>query len=101
MQGLRVQVDFNKRLDASLRSIIKSSYVLESDRKLFVEYLSYIVDFDSKVDDALRDKLTSAFQTHLSSFTPADKAHLMLYGAGLLPLVRLKPLELPKMDQLD
>jgi hypothetical protein len=64
IEGLRLHIQFNKRLDASLRSIIKSTPVLDADKQLFVQFLTYAADFDIKIDDALKTKLQSALEIH-------------------------------------
>ena len=80
IEGLRLHISFNKRLDASLRTIIKSTPVLDADKRLFVQFVTYAGDFETKCDDALRAKLKSALDTHAAALTVQDKVHLKLYG---------------------
>ena len=83
IEGLRLHTSFNKRLDASLRTIIKSTPVLDTDKRLFVQFVTYAADFESKVDDALKAKLASALEIHATALTLQDKVHLKLYGQGI------------------
>ncbi len=66
IEGLRLHTQFNKRLDASLRSLIKQTFVLDADKKLFIQFLTYAADFETKMDDSLKSKLVNAFETHAS-----------------------------------
>lgn len=70
IEGLKLHKKFNKRLDSSLRSLIKDSYLLDTDRKLFVQYLTYVADFESPLDEALRSKIQVAFDLHKPALTP-------------------------------
>jgi hypothetical protein len=80
IEGLRLNVKFNKRLDASLRTLIKSTPVLDADKRLFVQFVTYAADFEIKIDEALRAKIVGALETHHNALTIQDKVHLKLYG---------------------
>lgn len=36
IEGLRLHIHFNKRLDMSLRTLVKNTHLLESDKRLFI-----------------------------------------------------------------
>ncbi len=46
VEGLRLNSGFNKRLDASLRTLLKNSNLLALDKRLFLQYLTYASDFE-------------------------------------------------------
>lgn len=86
-----------------MRTIIKSTPVLDADKRLFVQFVTYAADFETKLDDALRAKLAGALHTHITALTVQDKVHLKLYGQGLFTQVDLAALtwgeeELDKAD---
>lgn len=85
IKGLKLHVQYNKRLDASLRTLLKGSYLLDCDKELFVTYIGYAADFETKVDDTLKQKLANAVEVHKSNLNLKEKAYLKLYGQSLLP----------------
>jgi hypothetical protein len=55
LEGMNLHQSFNKRLDSSLKSIIKSnSSLVYTDNKLLVKVIEYLGDVDSKIDDKLK-----------------------------------------------
>jgi hypothetical protein len=67
VEGLRLHNRYNKRLDASLRTILKSSHVLATEKRLFMQYLTYATDFEIPQlisDGSLKEKFIHAFDAH-------------------------------------
>lgn len=96
IEGLRLHVEVNKRLDGSLRTIVKNKpELLEGDKRLFVQYMTYASDTQTAIkDESVKERLRQALQTHLMSLNDQEKSHLKLYGRGTLPQDILDSMEI-------
>jgi hypothetical protein len=50
IEGLKLHLHFNKRLNNSLKRAVKETSLLDYDRRLFVQYLSYLADFAQPIE---------------------------------------------------
>ncbi|CDW73278.1 UNKNOWN [Stylonychia lemnae] len=79
IEGLRLEHAHNKKLDQSLRTLVKETNLLNIDKKLFVQFICYAADFNIKIDQKLQQAIDVAFDAHLQDLTQQDLAHLILY----------------------
>eukprot|EP00347_Sterkiella_histriomuscorum_P020420 403337874 len=79
IEGLSLQTQFNKKLDSALKILIKETNLMSLDKKLLIQLITYLSNFNSKIDEKLQNKISIAIDANLSGFTTQELAHLALY----------------------
>jgi hypothetical protein len=59
---------YNKKLDSSLRSLLKEGNHLNLDQRLTVWANVYFTDFEVKLDEKLVNKINEAVINHIENF---------------------------------
>jgi hypothetical protein len=85
LSGMVLHKEKSKRLEGSLKSILRlRPGLLAADQRLLVKTVSYLEDFEVKVDEELKGHINDSFKVHLDNLTPDEISHLRLYGKSLL-----------------
>ena len=85
ISGMVLHSEKSKRLEASLRSVIKQrGDLLAADQRLLVRVIGYLVDYEAKTDDIVRQRINEAFEVHAKNLSPEEVTFVRVYGKQLL-----------------
>ncbi|TNV82778.1 hypothetical protein FGO68_gene2730 [Halteria grandinella] len=94
IEGLKLHLHYNKRLTNTLKRLVKETNLIDYDRRLFIQYVTYLGDFNLKTDPVLKAKLNDALNVHRATLTNQDIIQLKLYGQEIFPADILQGLTL-------